>query len=177
MLSRPVMSRSARPRLAVAALCFLFGVSSCAGWRAGLPVAANYASIGVEIFDNESYEPDIESAVHAELTRAVRDMCDVPLEPPSQAQVIVRGRVLDYRFRGGVRSRENQLLETGLTIVVEATLIDQRSGRPIGPPETASGSIGYPVQEADGESTARDRALRHLCDELVLRLFAPQRDV
>lgn len=167
----------ARPWLAAAASGVLFGAAACAGWRAGLPVAESYASIGVEFFDNESYEPDIESAVHAELTRAVRDMCDVPLEPPSQAQVVVRGRVVDYRFRGGVRSRENQLLETGLTIVVEATLIDQRTRRPIGPPETASGSIGYPVQETDGERTARDRALRHLCDELVLRLFAPQREI
>jgi hypothetical protein len=172
-VSRLVVRRA----LAAGALWALFGAASCAGWRAGLPVAENYASIGVEIFSNESYEPDIESAVHAELTRAVRDMCDVPLEPPSEAQVIVRGRVLDYRFRGGVRSRDNQLLETGLTIVVEATLIDQRTRRPIGPPETASGSIGYPVQELDGERTARERALRHLCDELVLRLFAPQREV
>lgn len=162
---------------ACAAALALHGASSCAGWRAGLPVAENYASIGVEIFHNESYEPDIESAVHSELTRAVRDLCDVPLEPASQSQVIVRGRVVDYRFRGGVRSRENQLLETGLTITVEATLIDQRTRRPIGPPETASGSIGYPLDEVDGERTARDRALRHLCDELVLRLFAPQREI
>jgi hypothetical protein len=33
------------------------------------------------------------------------------------------------------------------------------------------------VDEQDGERTARDRALRKLCDELVLRLFAPQREI
>lgn len=165
------------PHRLAAGLLALLTATGCAGWRAGLPVAESYASIGVEIFDNDSYEPDIESAVHAELTRAVRDMCDVPLEPPSEAQVIVRGKVVDYRFRGGVRSGENQLLETGLSIVVEATLIDQRTRRPIGPPESAMGSIGYPVDEVDGERVARDRALRHLCDELVLKLFAPLREI
>lgn len=158
-------------------LCALALLGAACGYRAGLPVAEDYASIGVEIFGNESYERDLERAVHAELTRAVRDMCDVPLEAPGQAQVIVRGRIVDYQRRGGVRTPENQLLETGLTITVEATLVDQRSRRPIGPPETASGSVGYIVGEADGESTARNRALRKLCDELVLRLFAPQREI
>jgi len=146
------------------------------GYRAGLPVEDDYASIGVEIFGNESYERDLERAVHAELTRAVRDVCAVPIQPPEVAQVIVRGTITNYQRRGGVRTRDNALLETGLTITVEATLIDQRSRRPIGPPETASGSVGYLVDEQDGERSARDRALRKLCDELVLRLFAPQRE-
>lgn len=159
------------------ALLVLAACCGACGFRAGLPVAEDYASIGIEIFGNESFEPDLERAVHAELTRAVRDMCAVPIEAPARAQVVVRGKILDYARRGGVRTTENQLLETGLTITVEATLVDQRSRRPIGPPETASGSIGYIVGEADGESTARDRALRKLCDELVLRLFAPQREI
>jgi hypothetical protein len=156
------------------ALCW--SLAGC-GYKAGLPVADEYSSIGVEIFGNDSYERDLERAVHAELTRAVRDVCNVPIDAPATAQVIVRGTILDYQRRGGVRTRDNALLETGLTITVEATLIDQRSRRPIGPAETASGSVGYMVDEQDGERTARDRALRKLCDELVLRLFAPQREI
>jgi hypothetical protein len=147
-------------------------MSAC-GYETGLHVAERHASIGVEIFGNETHERDIERPLHDQITRAVRDLTDAPLEDPSHAEVIIRGTVRQFRRRGGVRSEDNKLLETGVYIEVEASLIDRRSGRALGPPKIASGWIGFVLDEQDNEAKARERNIRKIADQVVLDLFAP----
>lgn len=149
------------------------GLCGACGYETGLRVAERHASIGVEIFGNETHERDLERPLHSEITRAVRDLTDAPLDDPAHAEVIVRGTVRQFRRRGGVRDEDNHLLETGVYIEVEASLIDRRSGRALGPPKISSGWIGFVLDEQDNEAHARERDMRKIADQVVLDLFTP----
>ena len=82
----------------------------------------------------------------------------------------VRGRIILYNRRGGIRSEDNELLETGVRIDVEAfLLVDGQEVRKA----RASAAVGYIVGDPDNETEARNRALRRLSEELVLTLLAP----
>lgn len=148
------------------------GLGGC-GYEAGLRVAERHQSIGVEIFGNDTPERDIERPLQDQITRAVRDLTDARLESPSRADVVIKGTVKVFQRRGGVRSSDNKLLETGIYIQVEATLFDRRSGRPLGPPVYAGPPIGFVTDDPENEARAKDRALRHIADQLVLDLFTP----
>jgi hypothetical protein len=58
-----------------------------------------------------------------------------------------------------------------LYVEAEAGLYDRRSDRALGPQRRARVSIGYVLDE--GESSARERAIRFVSEQLVLELFAP----
>ena len=159
----------------------LAALSAC-GYRTGLVAPEGTKTIGVEFFGNEGPLRDLEVELQDELARAVERMLPVRIVDPLEADLIVRGRIVDggYSRRSGIRSPENRLLETGVRISVEASLIDPRrrvdsEGNPL-PPRVlrvarTSTESGYRLEEPDGERAARARALRNMVDRLALDLF------
>lgn len=143
------------------------------GYSAGLRVSEKHRSVGVEFFGNETLERDVERPLYEQITRAVRDLTDAPIESPSRAEVVVRGTVKVYQRRGGVRNTENVLLETGVYVEIHSSLIERATGRPLGPPVRLGRWVGFVLDDPANEARARDRVLRHVADELVLDLFAP----
>lgn len=155
------------------ALC---GALAACGYRTGFLVPEHIGSIGVEIFDNVSKVRDLEAEVHDYVTESLRSRTEAHLVPPSLAELVIRGRVLDYSRRSGIRNRDNQLLETGVEITVEAELVRRRSD-----PEareevlrriTVDEESGFRLQEPNGEFDAKERVLRRLADRIVLELLA-----
>lgn len=153
-------------------LAGLLGLSGC-GYDAGLRVAEKHRSVGVEFFGNETPERDVERALYDELTRSLRDLTDAPIESPSTAEIVIRGTIRNYQRRGGVRSQDNVLLETGVLIEAEASLIERASGRTLGPPARAGRWVGFVLDDPGNEARALERVLHYVADELVLDLFAP----
>ncbi|MBI5431662.1 MAG: hypothetical protein HZA52_02405 [Planctomycetes bacterium] len=146
------------------------------GYNTGFLVSKNVGSIGVEVFDNTSKVRDLEADVHDHLTESLRSRTEAHLVPPSLAELVIRGRVLDYSRRSGIRSRDNQLLETGVQIAVEAELVRRRAD-PDAQEEVlrriqVEEESGFRLQEANGELDARDRVLRRLADRIVLELLS-----
>jgi hypothetical protein len=157
--------------LACAAVAAAALAGGC-GYSTGIRVADRVRSVGVTFFGNQTFERDVERPLQDALSSSIRSLTDVPIADPAEAEVLLRGVILEYKRRGGIRSSDNQLLETGLYVEAEAGLYDRRSDRPIGPQRRALVWVGYVVDEPDGEATARDRAIRHIADELVLVLFS-----
>lgn len=161
-------------RRALAALALGAGaLAGGCGYSTGIRVADHVKSVGVPFFGNKTLERDVERPVQGALTSSIRSLTDLRIADPSEAEVLMRGDVVEYRHRGGIRSSDNRLLETGLYIEVEAGLYDRRSERPLGPQKRAHVWIGYVLDEPGAESDARDRAIRYVADELVLELFSP----
>lgn len=154
-------------------LVFLGLVLPGCGYSTGLKVSEKHQSVGVEFFGNVTPERDVERPLYDEVTRALRDLTDVRIESPQRAEVVIQGVVKTYQRRGGVRSTDNQLLETGVLIEAEATLVDRASGRTLGPPVRAGRYIGFVLDDPSNEADARARVLSYIADELVLELFAP----
>jgi hypothetical protein len=141
------------------------------GYSTGVRAADRVGTVGVTYFQNRTMERDVERPMQDALTAAIRSLTDVPLSDPAAAAVVLRGEIVEYRRRGGIRSADNRLLETGLYIEAEAGLYDSPSGRPLGPQRRAYVWVGYTLDDPGGEGVARERAIRHVADELVLELF------
>ncbi len=156
-----------------ASACLAALIAGGCGYDTGLRVAERHQSVGVEIFGNDSLERDLERPLHDHITRAIRDYTDARLASPSEAEVVVRGTVRTFQRRGGVRNEENQLLETGIYIDVEAALYDRRTGRILGSQKRAGPSIGFILDDQDNEERTKERLFRLIADQLVLDLFAP----
>lgn len=161
---------------ALLALALLGGLASC-GWHYGKLAAPGASSVGVEIFALEESGllvpvRDLEADVHAELSRVVSDRVGLRLVSAAQADLVLRGKLTNYRRRNGVRSKDNELLETGVRVAVEAELVRRVDGQVLARAQSAQWS-GYAIDGLGGEAAARERALHNVCERLVLELFEP----
>jgi len=142
------------------------------GYSSGLRIPEGYRSVGVAIFANDSKVPDLERDLHRFASDSVRDAVEAPLTSPELADVVIEGRILSYTHFGGIRGPENQLLETGVAISVEAWLTDRKTGERIGEPVYSGQTVGYTTVEFGGEERSKDRALAYLAEGFVLELLA-----
>lgn len=158
-----------------AALAVLL-VASC-GYHSGMVLPESSGSVAVEFFGNDSVVRDLEADLHRHLTNSYNRMVPAPLVAPDRADLVLRGRIVSYTRRGGIRSPDNELLETGIRIVVEARLVERVPEPDGGVREEERGrgtyatDSGYRTEEVQGEIRARERALRNLSDRIVLDLF------
>jgi len=164
-------------------LAMLLGLAlGACGYHTGLVAPEGAQTIGVEYFGNDGPLRDVELQLQIELSNAIARMLPARQVDPRDADLVVRGRVIDYSRRSGIRSPDNELLETGVRITVEASLVDptERYG-PTGerlPLRVLRHTVtlaesGYRLDETDGENAARARAMRNLADRLALDLFGP----
>jgi len=156
---------------------FLALLLCCAcGWHAGLGAPQGARSVGVEAVRREGrvLERGLEPELTDALSEAVVDWVDLPLVRSARADLVVRGEVLEYRRRGGVRNRDNELVETAVFVRARAELFDRRIGRPVGVAVQAQEWSGFGLDDPANEDAARARALRHVAVSLILALFEPR---
>lgn len=158
------------------------GLGTGCGYSTGLSLPEQKGSIGIEFFGNESMERDLERRLNDEMSRAVRDWVAAPIVAPERADMVLRGKITAYHRRSGIRSPDNELLETAVYIEVEAGLYRGGSTIPTRGPVHVTSSAGYivpppgnqsPLFPGESESIARDRTLRNIADKLVLDLLTP----
>ena len=94
--------------------------------------------------------------------------CDVG---PRHADVVLRGTMTQFARRGGIRSEDNELLQTGILLAVEASLVERVSDEPLSGPMEISVDVGYALTGIGMESDARARAIHNLAERVALDLF------
>jgi hypothetical protein len=142
------------------------------GWHAGLTAPEGAGSIGVEAARRAAtvLERGLEPRFTDALSSAVLDWVDLPLADPSKADWVLRAEILEYRRRGGVRNRDNELIETAVFVRARAELVERRTGKRRGPVQAQEWS-GYALEDVENELPASERALRHVATSLILDLF------
>jgi len=153
-----------------AILCLALPSPSC-HYNIGLTAPEGYSEVAVEIFANDTREPDLERALQSSLTREVRDRVPLHLVAPEQSELVIEGRLVDFNRVRGVRNPMNQLMESGVQITAEAWVVKRSSGERISTPITAQATVGYAIGDSRGERAARERALRQLAEILIVDLF------
>lgn len=151
--------------------CLLASLSAGCGFSTGIRLAPAVGSIGVEMFGNDSAFTDLERDLHVQLSRSVRNISSAPLADPNRADLIIRGRIVSYLRRGGIRSRTNRLLESGLRIEVKSELWTGAGVRVVGP-NVSRVDVGYTLDTPGNEREARERALKIIADRIVLDLLS-----
>jgi hypothetical protein len=164
----------------LALLMFLTAATVGCGWHAGLVAPAGAERVRIEFFENRSLLPNLEQPLEVALTSAVLERVPIASAGAGPADLILRGRILDFRRRAGVRSQENVQLESGDELTIEAELVDAATGRILRSSRRslAAGFAIDPLRSAattSDEPLARERLLRNLADGLVLDLFGPTR--
>ena len=159
-----------------AVLGLLLCLSAC-GYNAGLRVTEHHESVGIELFGNDSLERDLEPRLHEQMTKVLRYQSNAHLVDPRQAQAVIRGTISAYHRRGGIRDADNHLLETGIYLELQARLFVRGNETPVRS-ATAGAWVGYILgnEQFSNEREARDRALRHMAEEIVLDLLGPADD-
>lgn len=177
MSRSPMGKRSRRRRGALPLLVLTAFLAGC-GYSTGFQLAPEYGAVGIEVFANDSFEPDLERDLHLQLTRSARNLLSAPVRSPGNADLVIRGRILSFGRRPGVRSGGNLLQETAVRIQVEAELWDRRSGETVAGPLKFERSVGYALDARGQELEALGRTLKNLADRVVLdlvpRLHAPE---
>jgi hypothetical protein len=153
---------------AAAALLLLLG--SC-GYSAGLRPPLEARSLGVAVFDNDSNFPELERELYAALSDQAARMVAAEVAAPGRADLVVRGRILDYERLYGVIGVENQLLQTGVRVRLSAWLADPRSGERVGRALTFDQAVRYVIDAGEGEAGARRDALAQLSQEVLVDLL------
>ena len=144
--------------------------ASC-GWHAGLELPPGANNLGLEYFDNQTPEPDLEAELALELSDFLVSHLEAPLVAPDRADLVVRGTLLRFRRRGGARSRSNELLEVGVRVDATAELVQRSTGAVLA--RSASGVwSSFATKSAFDEFEARQRALRHVAEALLLELLS-----
>lgn len=146
-------------------------VAGC-GYSSGVRLPPGVETVGVEYFGNDSPEPDLERELYARLSAQVDAMVRGELAPPDAADLVIRGRILDYRRLLGLTGVQGSLVESAVIIVVQAWLFDRRLGTTVGEMTEISREVRYVVHVRAGERGARELAMANLSQELVLDLFS-----
>jgi hypothetical protein len=164
----------------VAALALVLGlVGGACGYSTGFRVPAGVETVGVEIFGNDSLLRDLELELHEALVRSTSRLVHAPIVDPNEADLVLRGRIVEYRRRGGIRSPDNVLLETGVHIVVDAQLVRRfpQSAVAPGPEPDRSGEPPAPADDRISmpPTAPNERVLRPMraVQEFGFRLSEP----
>lgn len=178
-LHRRRTSALAAPTLVVTVLAGLAAtaLTGC-GWHVGLAAPAGARTVAVQYADNDTRVPELEVEFTDALHRSMLDRLDLDLVEGGAADLVIESRLVDLRRRGGIRDDEARLLESGVTIVVEARLLEGSTGAVLATSRRSIGSgfvvgPGASPATAAGEPLAQDRVLHNLADGVVLDLFTP----
>ena len=156
---------------AAALLLALAWVLPSCGYSSRLAFEQGIETVGVELFGNDTLEIDLERELHKEMSDAVRNLIDARLVEPGEADVVLQGKLTRYTRVGGIRSPDNELLQSGITVASEAVLVERVTGTTLAGPFDVSIDVGFSLTGAGMESMARQRALRNLSERIALDLF------
>ncbi|HVS19398.1 MAG TPA: LPS assembly lipoprotein LptE [Planctomycetota bacterium] len=106
-------------------LALALALAAGCGYSTGVRLPEQVQTVGVEIFGNDSKQRDIEVELQRLVADAVARLVHARLVPPDQADLVVRGRIVEYVRRNGIRSPQNELLETGVRITLEVQLVQR----------------------------------------------------
>ncbi len=144
---------------------------SC-GYSSSLRLPEDFESVGVEVFANDSPLPVLERALYSSLDANLARMVSAPLVAPSGADLVVRGRIVDYFRMAAVLGSQGELQGSGITLDVQAWLVDRRTGERVGTEQVARRRVVYAIGVGTAESGALELALETLSQGLILDLFS-----
>lgn len=111
-------------------LVMVFVLTGC-GYTSRSLLEQNVRSIYVPIFDNKTFRRGLEF----ELTKAVKEeilfKTRLKLEDKDRAETVLLGRITDIKERVLIENPDAEVVESSVTIHVQFSLEDQRTGRTI----------------------------------------------
>jgi hypothetical protein len=125
------------------------------GYRAGYTVRGDVQSIAVPIFANDTYYRNIEIGLTREVITAVEKRTPYRIVDSAAADVVLEGRISDYRTVVLQEDAHNEPTETELVLVVKVSLRRTSDGKTLYQGEVREGeNFSPPIGETQEETRA-----------------------
>jgi len=129
-------------------------------------------TIAVAPFENQTFEPGLEIDFNKKLTDRILFERIARLAPPSKAEAVLKGSLLEYEREPLRYTDAQEIQEYRLRLVVHAVLEDAKTGEVLWSENRFSGESTFFTSGAltKSEQTARDELFDDLARRLVSRL-------
>ena len=151
-----------RPRRSLAGIALV--LAAC-GYTAGVRMPGDVRSGAVPIFGNETFRRGLEYDLTAAVARAFLDRTGLRVAPVSEAEAVVRGRILRATTPVLVEGGPDRLLEAAALLAVEIELVETRSGRTL-----ARMTVTDRAETASVRGETRAGAFRESIDTIAERI-------
>jgi hypothetical protein len=128
--------------------------------------------IAIPIFENKSFEPQVESLFAVALRRQFMRRGNVRIVPASEAEVVFKGTVIQFTVANIASLVGGTTLETAIQATIKIQCINTRTGAVVWQDSGLSYVSSYlqsqnPTETSDG----RRNAIENCAQEIALRIY------
>lgn len=147
-------------------LILMFFLAGC-GYTSRSLLEQNVHSVYVPIFDNETFRRGLEF----ELTKAVKEevlfKTRLKLEDKKRADSILLGRIKDVKERVLIENPDADVVESSVTIHVQFSWVDQRTGRALVDTTNVTAAAEFIVRKQEDVKTGEVEAFVDIAEKII----------
>jgi hypothetical protein len=102
--------------------------NACVGWRTGPLVLEGLERVYVPYFENDTYFRRLEHDLTHEVISRINERSDLFLTDEKSADLILKGRIIDYRLTVLSEDPQDRVLESAATVTVEVKVVRASDG-------------------------------------------------
>ncbi|MFQ5861984.1 MAG: LptE family protein [Candidatus Brocadiales bacterium] len=144
----------------------MFFLAGC-GYTSRSLLEQNVHSVYVPIFDNETFRRGLEF----ELTKAVKEevlfKTRLKLEDKKRADSILLGRIKDVKERVLIENPDADVVESSVTIHVQFSWVDQRTGRALVDTTNVTAAAEFIVRKQEDVKTGEVEAFVDIAEKII----------
>ena len=143
------------------------------GYSAQSLIDPKYKTVYVKTFDNRSFYRGFEQSLTRELINKINSRTTLRIAPRDQADTVITGQITDFRQYVLTEDALNNVREMQVTLIVDMTWTDRRTGRVITTVSNmpVSGQIKFEIGQT--LDTTTPKLFQDVAERLVERLEAP----
>ena len=135
-------------------------------------IDSRYRTVYVKTFDNQSFYRGFEYSLTRALINELNAKTDLRIVSEGQADTVITGQIADFEQTVLTEDEDDNVRETQVTIVVDMTWTDRRTGRPIKVVRGHSGTEQIKFDVGETLETATAELFRDVAEELVEQMEA-----
>jgi len=146
-------------------------VAGCAYTTAPLH-STTYSTVAVDIFKNETFDRQLEFGLAEALVKEIELKTPWKVTSGGRSDTVLTGRIVEFDRRVLTKSVDDNTLELQVTLVVDYTWKDRKSGRVLRRARLRQpGEAIIPINES--EATAAREAFQDLAERIVEHMEEP----
>ena len=145
--------------------------TGCLGYQARMDMPDGVKTIAVDVFRNQTLYREVEFEFTNALRRELSAKTPLRIETVATADAVITGDLVDYVRKVLRESQTDMPTEYRITLVVNYTVTNLKTGAVIAQAQRMRRSVEYQVLRGETEAGAREEATRELARNVVQDAF------
>lgn len=139
------------------------------GYTAKSRLPEGLSTVAVPVFRNQTFQKDIDLELAQELRKEIRAKTNLKVVDLKDraAQSVLEGEILDFQLSKLKEDREDEVIEYGVSLIVDVALRDLRTDKVLYSAKKLSRRAEFLVNRGEAIGAARQEAVRELAREIV----------